>query len=138
MLTEAQQAEFRERGVIVLESAYSEQDLEPLRVQHQRWIEESREHDGPFGEMLDGRPRFDVEPLHSALAPALRRVASPEEISDEFLYLIESGPMLERLKQAVIDNDNVFDVLMDAVHVCSLGQITHALFEVGGQYRRNM
>ncbi len=44
MLTEAQQAEFWERGVIVLESAYSEQDLEPLRAQHQRWIEESREH----------------------------------------------------------------------------------------------
>jgi methylmalonyl-CoA mutase len=40
--------------------------------------------------------------------------------------------------QAVIDNRNVFAVLMDAVRVCSLGQITHALFEVGGQYRRNM
>jgi methylmalonyl-CoA mutase len=50
----------------------------------------------------------------------------------------ESGPMLERLKQAVIDDGNVFEVLMDAVRVCSLGQITHALFEVGGQYRRNM
>jgi methylmalonyl-CoA mutase len=50
----------------------------------------------------------------------------------------ESGPMLDRLKQTVIDNGNVFDVLMDAVRVCSLGQITHALFEVGGQYRRNM
>ena len=46
--------------------------------------------------------------------------------------------MLERLKRAVIDNTNVFDVLMDAVRVCSLGQITHALFEVGGQYRRSM
>ena len=45
---------------------------------------------------------------------------------------------LARLQQAVIDNANVFEVLMDAVRVCSLGQITHALFEVGGQYRRNM
>ena len=44
----------------------------------------------------------------------------------------------ERLQQAVINNDNVFAVLMDAVRVCSLGQITNALFEVGGQYRRNM
>lgn len=50
----------------------------------------------------------------------------------------ESPAMLKRLQQAVIANDNVFEVLMDAVRVCSLGQITHALFEVGGQYRRNM
>ncbi len=46
--------------------------------------------------------------------------------------------MLERLRQAVIANQNVFAVLMDAERVCSLGQITHTLFEVGGQYRRNM
>ncbi|WP_298235238.1 fused isobutyryl-CoA mutase/GTPase IcmF [uncultured Azohydromonas sp.] len=50
----------------------------------------------------------------------------------------ESGPMLQRLQQAVMDNGNVFEVLMDAVRVCSLGQITDALFEVGGQYRRSM
>ena len=43
----------------------------------------------------------------------------------------ESGVMMERLKQTVIDDGNVFEVLMDAVRVCSLGQITHALFEVG-------
>jgi methylmalonyl-CoA mutase len=46
--------------------------------------------------------------------------------------------MLARLQQAVIDNSNVFAVLMDAVRYCSLGQITNALFEVGGQYRRSM
>ncbi|HOF50983.1 MAG TPA: methylmalonyl-CoA mutase family protein [Rhodoferax sp.] len=46
--------------------------------------------------------------------------------------------MLKTLQQAVIENKNVFEVLMDAVRVCSLGQITTALFEVGGQYRRNM
>ena len=46
--------------------------------------------------------------------------------------------MLARLQQAVIDNGNVFEVLMDAVRVCSLGQITNALFAVGGQYRRSM
>ncbi len=50
----------------------------------------------------------------------------------------ESPAMLQRLRQAVIENGNVFEVLMDAVRVCSLGQITSALFEVGGQYRRNM
>ncbi len=46
--------------------------------------------------------------------------------------------MIARLKKTVIANGNVFEVLMDAARVCSLGQITDALFEVGGQYRRNM
>ncbi|MDG4550057.1 MAG: methylmalonyl-CoA mutase family protein [Candidatus Contendobacter sp.] len=50
----------------------------------------------------------------------------------------DSGPMLARLKQAAINNENLFAVLVDAVRYCSLGQITTALFEVGGQYRRNM
>ena len=50
----------------------------------------------------------------------------------------ESKAMLERLRAAVVKNENVFEVLMDAVRVCSLGQITHALFDVGGQYRRSM
>ncbi|WP_424859790.1 fused isobutyryl-CoA mutase/GTPase IcmF [Tepidimonas sp. HKU77] len=50
----------------------------------------------------------------------------------------EAPAMLQRLKDAAIDNRNVFEVLMDAVRCCSLGQITQALFEVGGQYRRNM
>jgi methylmalonyl-CoA mutase len=45
---------------------------------------------------------------------------------------------LKQLQEAVINNANVFEILMDAVRVCSLGQITNALFEVGGQYRRSM
>ncbi len=50
---------------------------------------------------------------------------------------VASG-QLERLQQAAIANENVFAVLMDAVRHCSLGQITNALYDVGGQYRRNM
>ncbi len=53
-------------------------------------------------------------------------------------HAAESPAMLKRLQQAVIDNGNVFAVLMEAVRCCSLGQITSALFEVGGQYRRSM
>ncbi len=45
---------------------------------------------------------------------------------------------LDRIQKAAINNDNLFEELMEATKVCSLGQITHALFEVGGQYRRNM
>ena len=50
----------------------------------------------------------------------------------------EKQSQLKRLQNAVIRNENVFAVLMDAARVCSLGQITHALFEVGGQCRRSM
>jgi methylmalonyl-CoA mutase len=53
-------------------------------------------------------------------------------------HAAESPAMLQRLQRAVIANANVFEVLMDAVRCCSLGQITNALFEVGGQYRRSM
>jgi len=53
-------------------------------------------------------------------------------------HAAEAPAALQRLQAAVIDNRNVFEVLMEAVRVCSLGQITHALFEVGGQYRRSM
>jgi isobutyryl-CoA mutase len=45
---------------------------------------------------------------------------------------------LSLLKQAAINHTNIFEALMTAARVCSLGQITHALFEVGGQYRRSM
>lgn len=45
---------------------------------------------------------------------------------------------LEKLQETAVMNKNVFDALMEACKVCSLGQITKALFEVGGQYRRNM
>jgi methylmalonyl-CoA mutase len=50
----------------------------------------------------------------------------------------KSAMMLERVQQAAIQNKNIFEELMEASKVCSLGQITKALFEVGGQYRRNM
>ncbi|MFV8279990.1 methylmalonyl-CoA mutase family protein [Christiangramia marina] len=46
--------------------------------------------------------------------------------------------MLDRIQKAAVTNQNLFEELMEATKVCSLGQITHALFEVGGQYRRNM
>jgi methylmalonyl-CoA mutase len=49
-----------------------------------------------------------------------------------------SPGVLERLRRTVIENGNTFDVLMEAVRSCSLGQITNTLYEVGGRYRRNM
>jgi methylmalonyl-CoA mutase len=52
---------------------------------------------------------------------------------------IEKGQeMLAKIQQVAIHNGNIFEALMETVKYCSLGQITNALFEVGGQYRRNM
>ena len=50
----------------------------------------------------------------------------------------KSGAALAKLKQVAINGGNVFAELMETVKVASLGQITDALFEVGGQYRRSM
>ncbi|MBK9330702.1 MAG: methylmalonyl-CoA mutase family protein [Sphingobacteriales bacterium] len=50
----------------------------------------------------------------------------------------EAQQYLQQLQQAALNNKNLFDVLIETVKYCSLGQITNALFEVGGQYRRNM
>jgi len=50
----------------------------------------------------------------------------------------KSSSVLRALQQKALHNENIFDELMETVKYCSLGQITRALFEVGGQYRRNM
>jgi Methylmalonyl-CoA mutase, N-terminal domain/subunit len=86
-------------------------------------------------------PHGDSAPKHLELARStedekesqLRRLADFHQ-----RHAAQAPAMLRALQQAVIDNGNVFAVLMDAVRVCSLGQITTALFEVGGQYRRSM
>jgi isobutyryl-CoA mutase len=50
----------------------------------------------------------------------------------------KAGQLLQELQEVAVQNGNVFEKLMEVTKYCSLGQITHALFEVGGQYRRNM
>ena len=50
----------------------------------------------------------------------------------------DASELLKELQTKAIHNENIFEALMDVCKVCSLGQITNALFEVGGQYRRNM
>jgi methylmalonyl-CoA mutase len=54
------------------------------------------------------------------------------------VHASKESAQAERLQQAAIQNRNIFEELMEATKVCSLGQITKTLFEVGGQYRRNM
>jgi methylmalonyl-CoA mutase len=50
----------------------------------------------------------------------------------------KSKKILQKVQEAAVKNQNIFELLMEASKICSLGEITNALFEVGGQYRRNM
>jgi methylmalonyl-CoA mutase len=118
------------------------------RIQEQSLTYEHRKHDGSYpiiGVNTFRNPRRGEKDDGVVPAPELIRSTTEEKESQlkrlrEFQrrHAAEAPAMLERLRQAVVRNENVFEVLMDAVRCCSLGQITHALFEVGGQYRRGM
>lgn len=95
MLTPNQISDFRQNGFVVIDAALDTQALKPLRREFDAWVQESRAHSAPFGQMLDGRPRFDLEPGHCAERPGLRRIAAPEEISDHYLCLLKKGPLID-------------------------------------------
>jgi isobutyryl-CoA mutase len=79
------------------------------------------------------------KPIELARSTQAEKQSQLERLRAFHLKHQEQSPqMLLKLQQAVINNENVFEVLMQAVRFCSLGQITSALSEVGGQYRRNM
>jgi len=74
--------------------------------------------------------------IRSSEDEKLRQIASKE-----YLHAINKGKaakMLQQVQDAAINNKNIFEALIEACKICSIGQITQALFEVGGQYRRNM
>lgn len=71
-------------GAVVVPGAVSEGQLDKLKADMAGWVEESRSHGHAYGQTLDGRPRFDLEPGHSRKVPALRRVASPTEVSPAY------------------------------------------------------
>lgn len=104
MLTKSQIADFWNNGFVVVDGALEASELEPLLNDFNQWVADSRQHSGPFGEMLDGRPRFDVEPDHSTDVPALRRVAAPEEISPAYLNLLKQGPLIEAVADLIGDD----------------------------------
>jgi methylmalonyl-CoA mutase len=114
------------------------------KIQEESLYYEHKKHDGSYP--IVGVNTFR-NPHGEAAPQKLELIRSTDEEKKSQLKRLRdfhqehssvSAEMLAKLKKAVIQNDNVFAVLMDAVRVCSLGQITHALFEVGGQYRRNM
>ncbi|HEX9240959.1 MAG TPA: fused isobutyryl-CoA mutase/GTPase IcmF, partial [Anaeromyxobacter sp.] len=114
------------------------------RIQEESMHYEMLKHSGEYpiiGVNTFRNPHGDPVPDHIELARSTEEEKSSQlaRLQDFHARHADDAPLqLRRLKQAVIENRNVFDVLMDAVRACSLGQITTALFEVGGQYRRNM
>jgi ectoine hydroxylase-related dioxygenase (phytanoyl-CoA dioxygenase family) len=83
---------FRRDGTIVADGAVTPAQLAALRTAFDGWWEESRNHDRNYGEMIDGRPRFDLQiPGHTRAAPLLRRVNSPTEISEAYLDVVANS-----------------------------------------------
>ena len=92
---------FRKNGYVLVEQAVSPELLGRLRADFNAWVDESRHQSAPYGETLDGRPRFDLETGHTAAKPALRRVASPIEVSAAYLEAM-CAPALVQAVAAVI------------------------------------
>ncbi|MFO0882575.1 MAG: hypothetical protein U0894_00025, partial [Pirellulales bacterium] len=67
-------------GYLLVENVIDGARLAALRDDFEGWVEESRRNTKPYGEIIDGRPRFDIESGHTAEKPALRRVNSPVEV----------------------------------------------------------
>ena len=95
MLTDRQVAEFWRDGVVTVPDAVNPTQLAALRADLDGWVEESRSHEEPWGETLDGRPRFDVQPGHAATRPALRRVAAPSEVSNAHYEVMVDSAMVD-------------------------------------------
>ena len=76
---------FHEHGYLMVENAVDGALLSRLKQDFAAWVEESRAHDAAWGDTVDGRPRFDLEPGHSAEKPSLRRVNAPVEVSEAYL-----------------------------------------------------
>jgi len=116
------------------------------RIQDESMLYEHRKHDGSLPivgvntfrkpESDDGGTPQTVELARATDAEKesqLTKVHAFQEANST-----EAEEALARLKEAATNDENVFAVLMDAARVCSLGQVTEAFFEVGGQYRRNV
>ncbi|HJV80255.1 fused isobutyryl-CoA mutase/GTPase IcmF [Noviherbaspirillum sp.] len=114
------------------------------KIQEESMVYEHLKHDGTLpiiGVNTFRNPKGDATPQTLELARSTddEKQSQLKRLAEFQVRHADKAPaMLQKLQKAVIDNENVFAVLMDAVRYCSLGQISNALFEVGGQYRRNM
>jgi ectoine hydroxylase-related dioxygenase (phytanoyl-CoA dioxygenase family) len=107
LLTDRQVAEFWRDGVVTVPDAVNPTQLAALRADLDGWVEESRSHEEPWGKTLDGRPRFDVQPGHSAARPALRRVAAPSEVSNAHYEVMVDSAMVDMVAALIGPNVKV-------------------------------
>ena len=144
LVEEAVLAEFEkitERGGVLgaMETGYQRSKIQEESM-HYEMLKHTGEHP-IIGVNTFRNPHGDPVPEHIELARSTpqEKESQLQRLNDfHTRHAAHAGPMLQQLQQTVMDNGNVFEVLMEAVRVCSLGQITAALFEVGGQYRRSM
>jgi methylmalonyl-CoA mutase len=114
------------------------------KIQEESLLYEHRKHDGSLpiiGVNTFRNPKGVEAPQAIELARSTddEKQSQLRRLADFHARHAAAAPAaLASLQQAAIDNRNVFERLMDAVRVCSLGQVTTALFETGGQYRPNM
>lgn len=103
-LNQRQREFFLENGFLLVEEAVDASLLAELRSDFSQWVEESRRHSSPYGETTDGRPRFDLEPGHSAVRPGLRRVNAPIEVSDAYLRATTDSRMADCVAELIGPN----------------------------------
>jgi methylmalonyl-CoA mutase len=114
------------------------------RIQEESMLYEQKKHDGSLpivGVNTFRNPDGTAPPATLALARSTddEKQSQLQRLDAFHRRHADAAPgALAALRRAAVEEDNVFAALMDAVRVCSLGQITDALFEVGGQYRRSM
>ncbi len=114
------------------------------RIQDESMLYEHRKHDGSLpivGVNTFTRPDSDATPQEIELARATEEEKQSQltRLADfQRRHADEAEVAIRRLQEVATGEGNVFDELMRAARVCSLGQLTEAFFEVGGQYRRNM
>jgi methylmalonyl-CoA mutase len=115
------------------------------RIQDDSLLYEQRKHDGSLPIIGVNTFRAETDLADHVAGLELARGTEEEKQSQlrrlaEFhdRHRAEAPAALERLRAEAVSGGNLFAALLDAVRVCSLGQITEAFFEVGGQYRRNV
>jgi len=101
VLSPAEQQQFWRDGWLFMPDAVDASCLKELRSDFAAWVEESRSHSKPYGQTIDGRPRFDLEPGHSAAKPALRRVNSPTEISAAYYRAMSATRMADAVADLI-------------------------------------
>ena len=101
ILSQNQKKQFWTDGFLLVENAINDRQLENLKKTFLDWVNDSRNYKTDYGETMDGRPRFDLQPGHSSDVPGLRRVQSPEEISEVFADVMRNGRSVDMCAELI-------------------------------------